>query len=243
MITYNGKNVLQTDVHGGDKFREAYLNSVNRFIEKKLSETYSERESFMTPEALVENPEKYRKALLDMLGSPVKEYPTNVPTYEKEFVGSDDFSDIYRMKIEVMEDFYFYGMLLMPKKRSEKMPLVVAQHGGGSLPEICTDMNGPSVYCNFAQRALELGMVVFTPQILVWRFDMNTGENQVAIDLPYRRDEVDNKLKKLGLSITGLEIFCIRRSIDCLANEDFIDADRIGMMRSEEHTSELQSLY
>ena len=36
----------------------------------------------------------------------------------------------------------FYAMLLLPHEGQTPMPLVVAQHGGGGTPELCSDMYG-----------------------------------------------------------------------------------------------------
>ena len=231
MGTYNGKYIYEGDPHLGDPYRAAYLESIKRFIEKGKAESFARREEFIPAEELVANPEKFRETYLDMIGSPLgNAYTLDIPRYEKEYVASDDLSDIYRLKIEVFSDFYFYGMLMTPKNMQGRVPLVVAQHGGGSLPEICSDMNGTSVYGHFTKRALERGMAVFAPQLLLWRFDMETGENRVPIDLPFNRKDIDTQLIQLGLSITGLEVFCIRRSIDCLTAEKFIDGSRVGMM-------------
>ena len=73
-------------------------------------------------------------------------------------------------------------------------------------------------------------MAVFAPQLLLWNFDIETGEQKVDIDVAYDRSEIDRRLKHLGLSITGLEVFCIRRSIDYFCSLDYIDSERIGMM-------------
>jgi dienelactone hydrolase len=180
---------------------------------------------------MVKNREKYLHNYEDMLGKPLDKYPDFTPPYEKEFVAEDGMSRIYRLKIEVFKDFFFYGILMLPLNDGKKpYPLVIAQHGGGSLPEICSDMNGANVYGNFTKRALERDFAVFIPQLLLWTFNMETGEKRVPIDLPYNRGAIDNSLKQLGTSITSLEIFCLRRSIDCLAEESFIDEKRIGMM-------------
>ncbi len=240
MGEYKGKYTYEGNPHDGDPYRAAYLESVKRFIANGNAECaktkvaigeFGEGEAFMPPEKLIENPEKYRLALLDMVGAPFgNAYPQNVPTFSQDYVATDDMCEIYRLKVEVMQDFFFYGILMKPIGIKEKTPLIVAQHGGGSLPEVCTDMNGTSVYGQFARRALERGCTVFVPQLLLWTFDMDVGEKRVAVDLPYKRRDVDYSLRAMGLSITGLEIFCIRRSIDALSAEEYIDENRIGMM-------------
>lgn len=231
MATYNGKEIYEGDPHLGDPYREAYLSSVSRFIWRKKQESFARRRAFMPPESIAEKQEEYRKGLLDMVGSPVGEdYPSDVPTYEAEFVARDGLSDIYRLKIEILPDFYYYCILFKPLDIKGKTPLTVAQHGGGSLPEICSDMNGTSVYGHFTKRALERGITVLVPQLLLWTFSQDVGEKRVPVNLPYDRDLLNRTLMELGMSVTGLEVFCIRRAIDAIAAEDYIDENRIGMM-------------
>lgn len=229
MGTFNGKNFLEEDAHNGDRHRKEYLQSVLNLIDKKYAESYEERASFMPAESFPEKQEFYRDEYLKMIGSPVKEYPKDIPCAKKEKIGEDDFGIAYRMQIEVLPDFWFYGILTVPHG-IDKAPLVIAQHGGWGIPELCCDMAGENNYDYFTKRALEEGMVVFAPQLLLWCFDTETGEKRVAVDVSFDRNDIDRKLKHLGFSITGLEVFCIRRSIDYLASLDFVDEDKIGMM-------------
>ena len=73
-------------------------------------------------------------------------------------------------------------------------------------------------------------MVVFAPQLLLWKIDFDTCENHEAPDISFSRGLIDRRLKMLGLSITGLEVFCIRRSIDYIHSLDYIDRERTAMM-------------
>jgi len=180
-------------------------------------------------ERITSKQEEYRKEFIKMIGQPVYNYPDYIPDARTEFVGKDDFCAIYRLQIEVMSDFWFYGILMVPHG-AKNAPLVIAQHGGGSTPEICSEFLGKSNYNFFTKRALGKGMVVFAPQLLLWDFKMDTGEEKTNIDIKYNRGEIDSKLKHLSLSITGLEVFCIRRAIDYIHSLDYIDKKRTGMM-------------
>jgi len=229
MGMYNGKTFLEDDAHKGDCFRREYLESVLGFIDRKYEESYAARDSFMSPSAFSENPEFYRGEYMKMIGSPVEEYPKGIPAARKEKIGADDFGEMYRLQLEVLPGFWFYGILSVPHEIL-KAPLVIAQHGGWGIPELCCDMSGSNNYSNFTKRALERGMVVFAPQLLLWCFNKETGESFVSVDIQFDRKEIDRKLKHLGLTLTGLEVFCIRRSIDYLTALDFVDPCRIGMM-------------
>ena len=227
MIQYNGKYIFEGDISSGNPYRKDYLDSINKFIQEKYDESYSVRSIFN--EKITQEQEKYRKAFIDTIGQPVVPYPSSVPNAKFEYIGKDNFCNIYRVQIETMPEFWFYGIFMVPYN-AEKAPLVIAQHGGGSLPEICSEFLGESNYSYFTKRALERGFAVFAPQLLLWKFNMENGESKTDIDIPYDRIALNNKLEHLGLSITGLEIFCIRRSIDYFHSLDYIDETRTAMM-------------
>lgn len=227
MTEFNGKAIFECDMSLGNSYRKDYLDSINRFIRKKHDESSVCRDEFMGK--ISENREEYRKAFVNMIGQPVSPYPNYVPKAKCEHMGKDDFCDIYRLQIETMPDFWFYGIFMVPFG-AKKAPLVIAQHGGGSTPEICSEFLGESNYNFFTKRALEKGMAVFVPQLLLWQFNIDTGEKKGDIGNPFDRADIDRKLKHLGFSITGLEVFCIRRSIDYINSLNYIDENRTAMM-------------
>ena len=227
MVKYKGKTIFEGDISAGNQCRKEYLDSVNRFIENKYTESLKTRDSYM--ENIVEKQEEYRSQFLEMIGQPVSPYPHDIPKAKSQYIGKDDMCDTYYLQIEVMPDFWFYGIYMVPFDVN-KATLVIAQHGGGSTPEICSEFFGESNYGYFTKRALERGMAVFAPQLLLWKFDIETGERKLEIDLPFNRSTINDKLRHFGLTITGLEIYCLRRSIDYLSSLDYIDENRIGMM-------------
>lgn len=227
MVKYKGKAIFEGDISKGNQCRKEYLESIERFIENKYAESLKTRDSYM--ENIGEKQEGYRSQFLKMIGEPVSPYPDDIPKAKSQHIGKDDMCDIYHLQIEVMPEFWFFGIYMVPFN-AEKAPLVIAQHGGGSTPEICSEFFGESNYGYFTKRALERGMAVFVPQLLLWKFDIETGEKKLEIDIPFNRTVINNKLRHVGLSITGIEVYCIRRSIDYLSSLDYIDKNRIGMM-------------
>ena len=228
--TFNGKNFYTCPVADGDEYRKNYLDSIKRLIDKELALSEVRRAEFCSPEKMAKDREKYREKYIEMIGMPCESYPESIPNAEMKYVGEDDFCKIYRVSIEVMEDFFFYGMLMIPRG-VERAPLIIAQHGGGGTPEKCSDMWGENNYGFFVKRALERGFVVFAPQILVWTFEVPDENGKPPMGVPYgHRRDYDKLLKRLGLSLTGLEVFCIRRSLDYLLTLDCINGDNIGMM-------------
>lgn len=229
-MEYKGKKLFHGDVHDGDKYRQEYADSITRFIEKKANETYKIREEFMPPKKLIENHAFYRNEYLKMIGYPIDMEKDTPPKVESVYVGEDDMSKIYRLSIEVIDDFKFYGILFIPHGISDKVPLVIAQHGGGGTPETCSDMHLENNYNFFTKRALERGFVVFAPSLMLWTFGIDTGEKFAKFEVPSDRQGNDRKLRQLGYSMTGLEVFCIKRCIDYLITLNEVDKERIGMM-------------
>ena len=227
MIDYLEANFYKETEDLGYPYRKAYVDSIHRFIKKSHAKATQTREKLYSSEEFLENQEKYREKYLEMLGIPKKQ--EGYPKVKKEYVGQDELCLIYRLSIETMEDFFFYGMLFLPHG-ANNAPLVIAQHGGGGSPEFCSDMLGENNYKFFTKRALLHGIAVFAPQILVWGFGGNTGEKLPDYKIDYNRARIDSDLKMVGESITGLEIFNIMRSLDYLCGLPEINPHKIGMM-------------
>lgn len=226
-MEYNGKKLFAEAGDGGCEYRKRYLESVEKFVRKSLDEADVQRKRVMTPERFASQREELRGQYFEVMGIPKN--CGGVPEAASDFVGEDDMCRIYRLSLRVMEDFCYYGILFVPHG-IEKAPLVIAQHGGGGTPESCSDIHGENNYDNFTKRALERGFVVFAPQLLVWCFNVETGEKFKDYKIEYNRGEIDFNLKQCGMSIAGLEIFCIMRSIDYLVSLEYVNEDKIGMM-------------
>lgn len=230
MDKFKGKQIYKEAKEKSIPYKEMYLNSINDFIQKGFVEAEKQRMYYMSPEKLKENEEEFRKEYLSVIGYPKIEPLNPIPDVKKEFIDEDEMCSIYRLSIEVFSGFWFYGLLMIPHEINEKAPLVIAQHGGGGTPEFCCDMYGANNYSNFTKYILDEKMIVFAPQLLLWKFKIDTGETFPEFDIPFERQEIDGKLKQLGISITGLEVFCLRRSLDYLEKLSIVDKDRIGMM-------------
>ena len=229
-MEYKGKKLYHGDVHDGDRYRQEYFDSISRLIEKKFAEKETVRNNFMTPEKLMADPEFFRNEYLKMIGFPFDLMSDTIPSVDTEYVGEDDMSKLYRLSVEVCDDFKFYGVLMIPRGISGKASLVIAQHGGGGTPETCSDMYKENNYNYFTKRALERGYVVFAPSLMLWTFGVDTGENFAKFDVPSDRHGNDKKLKQIGYSMTGLEVFCIMRCIDYLCTLDYVNSEKIGML-------------
>ncbi|MDF2724914.1 MAG: hypothetical protein K0Q59_4589 [Paenibacillus sp.] len=112
-----------------------------------------------------------------------------------------------------------YGLFFVPHGDGP-FPLVIGQHGGSGTPELCAGFYGPSNYNDMITRLLRHRCVVFAPQLHLWTTQQGP-EN--------KRNLLDNRLKQLGSSITAVELFRLRRSLDYLQTRPEVDASRIGM--------------
>ena len=218
------KRIWSDEPSVADPYRQAYLDGIKKYIENKTRAARDERRAFMPPEALVREPERYRDEYLKMLG--VKRF-NGAPTVERELVGEDGYSYIYRLKIYLYPELPFYVMLLLPKERAGKAPLVVFQHGGGGTPELASDFYGKNNYNHGVRRVVERGAAVLLPQLLIWA--RSGSETARAHPIDFNRTDLDKELKRIGTSITGLEVSCIIRSIDYAVTLDEIDPERIAM--------------
>jgi len=171
--------------------------------------------------------EELRRKYFSMLGYPLTSYKIdndfNVKT-EESFEMNDMICTRYQL--EVMPGFWFYGMLYEHKDNTgnSQNALVIAQHGGGGDPEVVGSLvRNSENYNHMVKKIVREDVTVFAPQLLLWN-PSHCGGNT------YDRISIDNKLKQLGGSITGLEVFCIMKCIDYFSETDRIDKNRIGMI-------------
>lgn len=229
-MNYKGRVCYTESVEKAKPYKEMYLNSIRKFLDKNYASAKECRAGFVSPEKMAKNREFYVEEYRRLIGIPDISGENTIPHVKREFVAKDEMCEIFRLSIEVMSDFWFYGLLLFPLERVERAPLVICQHGGGGTPEHCCDMDGDNNYSNFSKIVLEQGCIVFAPQLLLWNFQPNCGEKFQDYGVVYDRSRMDAELKRFGFSMTGLEIFCIMRSIDYLVSLKDVDENRIGMM-------------
>lgn len=201
--------------------RKSYLGSIERLIEKRQTQYKKRREQYL--KNIVETPESARRDFCKMLGWPLTEAVKDPLSVEKTLLShEDDGYNIYRIKLEIFEDFFFYGLYF--EYRDQKLPLVISQHGGLGTPEICSGLyDGDTVnYNHMTERVLKRGVHVFAPQVLLW--------NPENYDVEFDRKDLDSKLKQVGGSIAALEIYCIKSAINYFEKQQYVDSERIGMV-------------
>lgn len=218
----------------GNPFREEYLAGITKMLKKKQEEVSEERRKF--DGELSQNPEEYRKKLAHMLGWPLDERMKRIegledmscktsapPSVKRYLVAQEGDVSIYRMQIEVMPDFWYYGILFL-REDGRKRPFVISQHGGAGTPERCSTLlkTGSGVYNDMSRRILQYDVNVFAPQMLLW--------DEKLYPITYNREHIDNMLRQCGGSITALETYCLMRCIDYFETQEYVEAESIGMV-------------
>ena len=123
----------------------------------------------------------------------------------------------YEVMLDVYEDVFAYGLLLVPKglEPGERRPVVVCQHGLEGRPQ---DVAEPSVeshfYHQFGCRLAEQGFVVFAPQ------------NPYIGGTDFR--QLQRKANPLKLSLFSFIVRQHERIVDWLAAQTFVDPSRIA---------------
>jgi dienelactone hydrolase len=124
--------------------------------------------------------------------------------------------------------FLFWGIVKVYAMYFEQLnaymgaPFVVGLHGGEGTPELVASVHMNSAnYNHLVRRITDRGANVFAPQLLLWDKDIYGTE--------YDRFRIDGKLRQLGGSITALELYMLRGSIDYFINHEAICHSKIGI--------------
>lgn len=197
--------------HCGNPYRETYLEGIQKFIEEKRKEALKKRIAFGAQ--IAGNREAYRRKYYELLGYPLTNQEHFVPRVKEEVLQEDEKSIVSRMQFEIYEGLWLYGILLRQKKtiylsKPNSLPLVIAQHGAGGAPELCSSFFDSANYNEMVLRIFEKGMHVFAPQLDIWtgsKFEFGSDD---------KREELDNALKQVGSSITALEVYALQRCLD-----------------------------
>ena len=138
-------------------------------------------------------------------------------------VGEDDLATYTLISIPALPGVDAIGTLIEPKKHDGKMPLIIANHGRGSMPARPPDGKMPIMLHNdrdLARWALERGWAVFEPIFLFYGKDY--PENI--------RDVLTLRAQESGTTLPAIEITKVVRAIDYLTSRPEIDPQRLAMV-------------
>ena len=202
------------EIQATAKFKTAYLNGIEALIldrQRKLAQERAEycKDIFTTPET-------YRNDFKKMLGWPLIGYAdTGLPKVTSTKLAEEETFSIYRMQFEILAGVELTG-LYFEQKCAEKKPLVLVQHGKCGTPERVSGLydGDTSNYNHMLERVIDRGVHAFVPQLLLW------DEEKYGID--YDRGNIDARLKRVGGSITALELYGLTKVLDYFETKDNI---------------------
>ncbi len=193
-------------------YKKQYVDGINYVIEQRQKELEAKRNEYFND--IFKNPEKYRNDFKTMLGWPLVDYKADkLPEVTSQMLSEEDGYTIYRMQFEILDGLKMTG-LFFKADGDDKKPLVIAQHGGQGTPELISDVYGNTAnYNDMLHRVRKYGVHVFAPQLLLWHTDY---------EVEYDRKATDVRLKRVGSSITAVEIFGITRILDYFEKEAYV---------------------
>ena len=101
------------------------------------------------------------------------------------------------------------------QKDEKKRPLVIVQHGGLGTPEFISNFYDDTAnYNHMLERVVQYDVHAFAPQLLIW--------SQEEYQLPFNRQEIDARLKRVGSSVTAVEVYGIMRILDWFEAQDYV---------------------
>ncbi|MEO7932584.1 MAG: dienelactone hydrolase family protein [Chthoniobacterales bacterium] len=143
-------------------------------------------------------------------------------------IGADELASYSLLVIPALGDASIalvnaVGILIVPKKHDAKMPLIIAAHGRGGMPD--HSANGKitlmeSNHRDLARGAIERGWAVFEP-IYVF-YGRGYPENI--------RDLLTIRAEEAGTSLLAMEFTKTERAIDYLLTRPEFDASRLAMV-------------
>lgn len=194
------------------KYKEAYLNGIEQVIAAREESACKRRDRYVRN--IFQEQERYRKDLSSMLGWPLtKVREHTLPPVKMEQLAEEKQCSVYRVSVEILEGCEMTGLLF--RKSGDRCPLVIVQHGGEGTPEVISNFYGNTYnYNEMLERVFAQGVHVFAPQLLLW----NKSEYKVGYD----RIALDARLKRVGSSITAVEVYGIMRIIDYFEAQDYV---------------------
>ncbi len=192
-------------------YKEQYVLGLDALVEERERFCQKIREEHV--KNMFKDPKAYREDLRKMLGWPLVDYEPQVLSSPKsEKLSDEDGYSVYRMQFEILKGVFLTGLFF--KAEGGENPLVIFQHGGAGTPEFVSGMYGSSeYYYDVVQKLTSQGAHVFAPQLLLW--DTTYG-------VEYDRKAIDARLKRVGSSITAVEIHGILSVLDYFEEQDYV---------------------
>lgn len=190
---------------------EEYLRHlcVERYSDRQKiywNRNYSSIKNFLS--SVEENRKRWKEAV------GLFEPEENFDVEEEPFLETERVSLKY-ISVKFAQNLYCRAILGFPKKKRDKFPLVIAQHGLVSSPERVFGFLDPeNLYQSYGYHLLEDGFAVLAPLNIIG---------------PESRARYQRMCLLLGSTIAGLEISKLKRLLDYVLLLPDIDKDKVGM--------------
>ena len=225
---------LPERVEDSQRFRDEQYWQMDRYLTDLVTKADAVRAAhwkaldFSSPAAYDRSIAGYRKEWADFLGVPE---PGKLPLESRREKAAElPTHTAYRVWVDTLPGVESYGILLVPKNATGKMPGLIALHGHGGTPEVVAGFLAEppekSAYRRFAETAAKMGYVVWCPYI----FGLYSEENQPNEGPEAKGRNILNKKALItDRTVMGLEIAKLRRGVDYLESLPEVDPRRIGM--------------
>lgn len=200
------------EINETNLYKENYVKGFENLIKMRQTEAEAARDEYTKD--IFTNPEKYRDDLKKMLGWPLVQHSdSQIPEPKSELLSKEDGYEIFRMQFEILDGLVMTGLFFRQDGEDEK-PLVILQHGKLGTPELISGIYGSTTnYNDMLQRVRKHGVHVFAPQLLLWDDKYN---------VEFNRELIDGQLKRVGSSITAIEVFGIIKILDYFEQQKYV---------------------
>ena len=193
-------------------YKERYVEGLNALLFSRQVAAEQQRRAYI--EKVFEAPEKFRAEFKEMLGFPLVDFtPEGLPEVKTTKLADEENYEIFRMEIEILPELWMTG-LFFKMRGEDKKPLVLVSHGGLGTPELISGVYGDtSNYNDILPRVIKYNVHAFAPQLLLWHEEY---------EVPFDRKELDARLKRVGSSITAIEVFGFMRILDYFEGKPYV---------------------
>ena len=204
--------IFREEKEASKTYKQNYLDGIKALLSVRQKAAEQVRAEYIKD--VFKNAEKYRSDFKKMLGFPLVDFVYDgAPNLRSTKLADEENYEIFRMEIEILDGLFMSG-LFFKMKGEEKKPLVLVSHGGLGTPELISGIYGDtSNYNDILPRVIKYGVHAFAPQLLLWHEDY---------EVPFDRKELDANLKRVGSSITAIEVFGFTRILDYFEDKPYV---------------------
>lgn len=198
------------------QYKQNYLDGFDELIISRQQDLAEVRNEYI--KEIMLKPEKYREDFKRMLGWPlVDHHDDQLPKVRAELLATEDGYNVYRMIFEILDGLEMSG-LYFEMDEKEKKPLVLVQHGKLGTPELISGFydGNTANYNAMLERVISHKVHAFAPQLLLW--------DEEKYGVSFDRENIDARLKRVGSSITAVEVYGLTRILDYFESKENISS-------------------